>query len=117
MHTRNMKSASFLRLALCLGAQFLWAQSISTGVVAGTVTEPSGAVVNGATGTLTDIAPNAPRTASTGNAGHSVFMNVTPGIYNLTTSKQGTTKAPDLEVKVGQASTFDTALRVGGNHG
>jgi hypothetical protein len=115
MLTRNMKSALFLLLVLCWGAQFLWAQSISTGVVAGTVTDPSGAVVNGATVTLTDIATNTPRTAGTNYASHSVFMNVIPGIYDLTISKPGfaTTKAPNLEVRVGQATTFDTAFEVG----
>jgi len=116
MHMRSMKLALFLLLALCLGAQFLLAQSISSGVVAGTVTDPSGAVVNSATVTLTDVATNISRTATTNNAGHYVFVNVTPGMYNLTISKQGfaTTKAPNLEVKVGQATTFDTSMQVGG---
>lgn len=116
MNMRSAKFALFLLLALCLGAQFLWAQSISTGVVAGTVTDPSGAVVNNATVTLTDVATNISRTANTNNAGHYVFVNVTPSIYNLTVTKQGfaTTKAPNIEVKVGQATTFDTSLQVGG---
>jgi hypothetical protein len=116
MHIRSIKLALFLLLALCLGAQFLLAQSTSTGVVAGTVTDPSGAVVSGATVTLTDVATNTPHTATTNNAGHYVFVNAAPGLYNLTISKQGfaTTKAPNLEVKVGQALTFDTSLQVGG---
>jgi len=115
MPSRQLTSVLIL-LALCLFVQFLHAQSTNTGTVSGTVTDPSGAVVSGATVTLTDVATNTPRTASTNNAGHYVLVNVPPGRYDLTIRKQGfsTTKAP-LNVEVGQATTFDTALQVGGS--
>jgi len=116
MHMRSIKIALFLLLVTCLGTQFLLAQSTSTGVVAGTVTDPSGAVINNATVTLTDVATATPRSATTNSAGHYVFVNVTPGQYNMTITKQGfaTTKAPNLQVLVGQATTFNTSLQVGG---
>ena len=116
MYIRILKSSVFLLLALCLGMQFVWAQSTSSGVVAGTVTDPSGAVVNGATITLTDVATGTARTSNTNNAGHYVFVDVPPGSYNVTISKQGfaTVKAPNLQVLVGQATTFNTPLQVGG---
>jgi len=106
----------FLLFVICLGTQLLWSQNISTGVVAGTITDPSGAVINSATVTLTDTATGTARSANTNNAGHYVFVDVAPGTYNITITKQGfaTTKAPNLQVLVGQATTFNTALQVGG---
>ena len=61
------------RVALLLAALFclfavtpisLFAQSASTGTVAGTVTDPSGGAIVGATVTLTDTATNTPRTCN-----------------------------------------------------
>ena len=110
MPSRQLTSVVIL-FVLCLFVQFLQAQSTNTGIVSGTVTDPSGAVVSGARVRLTDVATNTPRTASTNDAGHYVLVNVPPGRYDLTITKQGfsTTKAP-LNVEVGQATTFDTAL-------
>jgi Carboxypeptidase regulatory-like domain len=106
----------FLLFVFCLGTQLLWSQNVSSGVVAGTVTDPSGAVVSGADISLTDAATGASRTAKTNNAGQYVFVDVPPSTYNITIVKQGfaTTKAPNLQVLVGQATTFNTALQVGG---
>src|SRR5579862_9676592 len=107
----------FLLFVFCLAGQLLWGQgSTNTGTVAGTVTDPSGAVVSGATVILTDVATGTPRTAKTNNAGHYLFPDVNPGGYTITINKQGfaTTKAPNLQVLVGQATTFNTALQVGG---
>src|SRR5579862_6086617 len=107
----------FLLFVFCLAGQLLWGQgSTNTGTVAGTVTDPSGAVVSGATVILTDVATGTPRTATTNNAGHYLFPDVNPGGYTITIVKQGfaTTKAPNLQVLVGQATTFNTSLQVGG---
>ncbi|HXY07286.1 MAG TPA: carboxypeptidase-like regulatory domain-containing protein [Terriglobales bacterium] len=115
MPSRQLTSVLIL-FVLCLFVPFLQAQSTNTGIVSGTVTDPSGAVVSGATVTLTDVATSTSRTASTNNAGHYVLVNVPPGRYDLTITKQGfsKSKAP-LNVEVGQATTFDTALQVGGS--
>ena len=93
-----------------------WAQSTSTGTVAGSVTDSSGAVVAGATVTLTDIATKASRAETTNAAGRYVFVDVTPGIYNVAISKAGfaTTKADNQAVKVGAVVTLNLALQVGG---
>src|ERR1700745_750115 len=65
------------------------AQTAGTGVIVGTVTDPTGATVSGATVTLTDIATNAARTASTNQAGRYDFPNLPPGKYDLTINKSG----------------------------
>jgi hypothetical protein len=116
MHVLNTNLARFFVVVLCVGTQLMWAQATNTGTVVGTVTDQSGAVVSDATVTLTDLTTSTPRSVTTNNSGHYVFVNVAPGSYNMTISKQGfaTTKAPSVDVKVGQATTFNTALQVGG---
>jgi len=116
LHMRSMKLALFLLVVLCVGTLPMWAQSTATGTVAGTVTDPSGAVVSGATVTLTDVATNTSRSTTTNDAGRYIFVNVPPGHYNIAVTKQGfaNTKIPDVNVKVGTASTINASLQVGG---
>jgi hypothetical protein len=76
---------------LVLGANTLslWGQAVSTGTMAGTVTDNTGAVVVGATVSLTDQATNNTRTATTNADGHCIFQDLSPSTYNLTVSKEG----------------------------
>ncbi|MFY9979328.1 MAG: carboxypeptidase-like regulatory domain-containing protein, partial [Candidatus Sulfotelmatobacter sp.] len=118
MQTRSMKLALFLLLiVICLsGALPVWAQSTSTGSVAGTITDPSGAVVSGATVTMTDPTTNIVRTATTNATGRYFFADVTPGTYNISVSKAGfsTVKTEHQVVQIGLALTVNLALQVGG---
>jgi hypothetical protein len=61
----------------------------ATGGVNGTVTDPTGAVVVGATVTLINQDTNVVSHATTNNSGYFVFLNVTPSPYILTISKTG----------------------------
>src|SRR5580658_8318824 len=92
----------FTLLALTFSAP-AWGQSISTGTVSGSVTDQTGAVVAGATVSLTDVTTNTPRTATTNSRGGYIFVDVSPGMYNVAISKAGfeTTKTEHQEVKVG----------------
>ncbi len=117
MKTRSVKLALFLLVAVCLVCTLpAWAQSTSSGTVAGTVNDPSGAVVQGATVTLTDPATNLARTTTTNATGRYFFADVTPAIYSISVSKAGfsTTKTDHQEVQVGVALTVNLALQVGG---
>ena len=102
----------FLIGLTCLQAR---AQQITGGTVAGTVTDNSGAAVAGAQVTLTDLATNAPRTATTNAQGHYIFNNVPPSTYSLQVTKQGFNAAavPSLTVQVGSVATQDITLKVG----
>jgi len=103
-------------LALC-SAVPMWAQSTSTGTIAGTVTDPSGAVVNGAAVTLTDTATKSARQATTNDAGRYVFVDVPPGSYDLTIAKQGfSTTKTQATVTVGITITLNMALQIGGSN-
>ena len=67
----------------------LFSQSASTGTVAGTVTDPSGAAIATATVTLIDKATNIPRAASTNENGRYIFVDIPAGTYDVSVSKQG----------------------------
>ncbi len=117
MHTSSVKLALSLLVVVCVvSALPMWGQSSSTGTVVGSVTDQTGAVVAGATVTLTDIATNTLRTTATNAAGRYIFVDVTPGTDSITVSKPGfaTTKAGNQEIKVGAALTVNLSLQVGG---
>ena len=117
MLTHRFKLALVLVLVVCMGNGLsAWAQSASSGTVAGSVNDQSGAVVAGATVTLTDTSTNNARPTTTNASGRYFFADVTPGIYNITVSKQGfaTTKTEHQEVQVGASLTVNLSLQVGG---
>ena len=100
---------------LTLNSGSAFAQTGGTGIVVGTVTDPSGAAVPGATVTLTDTATNSERTTTTNEAGRYDFPNVPPGKYNLTISKGGfrVGKFVNQTVAVGESRTLDAKLEMG----
>ncbi|MGA7336519.1 MAG: carboxypeptidase-like regulatory domain-containing protein, partial [Candidatus Sulfotelmatobacter sp.] len=66
MLTHRFKLALVLVLVVCMGNGLsAWAQSASSGTVAGSVNDQSGAVVAGATVTLTDTSTNNARPTTT----------------------------------------------------
>ena len=112
------------RVALLLAALFcfialtptaLFSQAANTGSVAGTVTDPQGAAVAGATVTLIDTATNISRTTATNENGHYIFVDVLPGKYNVTVNKTGfrVSKLVDQVVNVGLALTLNVAMEIG----
>jgi Carboxypeptidase regulatory-like domain len=106
----------FLAVAiLTLNSGSVFAQTGGTGIVVGTVTDPSGAAVPGAVVTLTDTATNAERTTTTNATGRYNFPNVPPGNYVLTISKAGfrVAKIVNQTVVVGESRTLDVNLDMG----
>ena len=97
---------------LTLNSGNVLAQTGGTGIVVGTVTDPSGAGVPGATVTLTDATTNSERTTTTNEGGRYDFPNVPPGKYNLTISKAGfrVGKFVNQTVAVGESRTLDAKL-------
>jgi hypothetical protein len=115
-----LKSVGLLVSFLAVGLLVLcpnnvFAQTGGTGILVGTVTDPSGAAVPGATVALTDTATNALRTATTNDAGRYNFPNVPPGNYNLTISKAGfrVGRILNQNVAVSESRTLDVKLEIG----
>jgi Carboxypeptidase regulatory-like domain len=123
MHVRRQIFTSlFACFVLCSAvllssAPCAWAQSSNSGTVTGTVTDPSGAVVNGATVTLTDASTKTSRSVTTNDTGRYIFVDVQPDTYELTVGKQGfSTSKTQTAVKVGVATTANMTLQVGGSN-
>src|SRR5271170_5295785 len=117
MYMRSAKLTLVLLSVVCAGSVLsARAQSTSTGTVAGSVTDPTGALVSGAAVTLTDTATNVARSTATNATGRYIYVDVNPGIYNIAVSKAGfeTTKTEHQEVKVGANLNVNLALQVGG---
>jgi Carboxypeptidase regulatory-like domain len=113
MRPNALRVAAGLFALLC--AAPVLAQTATTGVVLGKVTDPSGALVVGAEVTLTDTATNLARTQRTNDAGQFTFAGVMPGVYTLKVTAQGF-RAAELKtvtVEVNRSLTADIALQVG----
>lgn len=84
--------------------------------VTGTVVDPSGAVVPGATATLTNEGTNISFTTETTSTGTYVFDSVQVGIYTVKVEKQGfkTFVSTGNQVNVNQPATITVTLEVGG---
>src|SRR5262245_29771967 len=109
-----MKRLIGLALALALvGGPQLLAQA-SGGTVYGTVADASGAMLPGATITMTG-AGTGTRTTASGAQGDFRFLNVNPGTYKLNVALSGfTASSRDVVVVTGQSVTVAFALKVAG---
>jgi len=112
------RSLIVIGLLVCLFAVLpsaLRSQSASTGTVAGTISDPSGAAIAAASVTLTDKATNIPRTVSTNENGRYLFVDVPSGTYDVSVNKQGfrISKLTNQAVTVGTALTLNVTLEVG----
>jgi hypothetical protein len=86
-----------------------------SGEVNGTITDSSGAVVAGAVVKLANQATGIANMATSNTTGYFVFINVPPGQYILTVSKEGfkTTNTPAFDVNVTKAVAQSITLPVG----
>lgn len=105
----------FLLAGLFLGAPaHLAAQTASTAIILGTVSDPGGAVVPGALVELVNTATNETRKMQTNDDGQYTFPSVPPGIYTIKISKAGfaTTSFSNQKIDVGKSRTFDVKLEI-----
>jgi hypothetical protein len=93
----------------------LLAQSASTGALAGTVTDASGAVVPNATVTLTSLSTGQVRTTVTSADGSYRFGLLAPDTYRVKFQSSGFTEAevPSVTVVVTETEVLDQHLNVG----
>src|SRR5882672_12774011 len=120
---RKSISVGFLRASLAIMAvaifMFLSAQplcaQVDTGSILGTVTDASGAPVNGARVTLTNEGTSAALSTTTGPDGSYKFSPLKIGSYKVTASFQGfqTTTQINIPVNVGAEVVINFALKPG----
>src|SRR5580692_4540607 len=104
----------FLLLLAAAIAPSLMAQSLVSGDLAGTVTDPSGAVLPNAALTVKSAATGAVRSATTDASGAYRFSLLPPGAYTVTAAADGFSKTDiSVNVTVGQATIGDIKMAVG----
>ena len=103
-----------LGAAALLFAVAAWGQG-STGTITGTVTDPSGGVVAGATVTATNTGTGTEKKTVTDNSGSYSFVDLPPGMYTITSEAVGFRKTTLSAQRLIVASNLrlDVALEVG----
>jgi hypothetical protein len=91
------------------------ARAQGTGEITGTVTDPSGAAVNGAKVTATNAATGAERAVISNDAGNYDLPAMPPGNYSMRVEYTGFRAAErkDVELQVAQVARLDFALQLG----
>lgn len=115
MKPSSVRFLAFLALAVCLLIPSVaWAQSVVSGEVDGTVTDPTGAVAPNASVNLTSAETGFNETTTTGATGGFRFALVKPGNYTLTVTLTGfTTVKRSVTVSLGQVTSVPVQLEVG----
>ena len=105
-------SSLLVGFAVVMFALVSWAQ---TGSIAGTVTDSTGAVVQGAQVTIKNTATNAARTATSGTTGAYSVPNLSIGMYEITVTKASfkTFRMQGVQLTVAQALTVNAKLEAG----
>ena len=99
---------------LLLAAPLASAQVTSSATLRGVVKDPTGAVVRGATVTLTSTQRGTPRQVKTSDDGTYVITSVDPGTYSLKVEAGGfkTYEQPDLTLAPSETRGLDVARTI-----
>jgi outer membrane receptor protein involved in Fe transport len=111
-----MKIRALMLMVAMLGLSLAVSAQSSRGTVSGTVTDPTGAVISGATVTLTNIATTVERTTVTNDEGFYRFDAIDPGNYSIkfTASGFGEVVKTNVPVQGGQTQEVNAPLAPGG---
>src|SRR5450432_1090928 len=103
-----------LILTACLLSLPAVAQT-TTGRILGTITDATGATVNGAVVTFTDVERGAVRTFTTESSGAYAAPNLTPGLYKVRVEAKGfkTAERTGIQLEVASDALIDVALQPG----
>jgi hypothetical protein len=105
-----------LFVLLFVSIQLLAQTQITTGVIQGTLADPSGAVIPGASVEVRNPDTNFTRALVSDSNGRFVFLALPPGNYKLTASAKGfaTLVHENLNLTVGQAISLNLPMKVSG---
>ena len=96
-------------------APMVWAQSIETGAVVGSVTDEQGATLPGTTVVLSSPTQGTSKTLIVDQNGKFRFMSIVPGTYNVDASLDGfsTARQSDIVVTVSKTLSVDFVMAIG----
>jgi hypothetical protein len=110
----GMSLLAVMGLVVNTTAPLAFGQTNTTGDVAGLVADSSGAIVPGATLTLTSLATGAARSTTSNSSGEYRFSQLPPGRYSLSVTASGFEKSKQtLDVSQGAIAPANVALTVG----
>src|SRR6476661_8266342 len=106
-------SLPVLLMIFLLSATCVWGQ-LGTSTIRGTITDPSGAAVPGATVTITNLQTNLSMTLTTGHAGTYSFETIPPGDYKVEMEAQGFKRGVvrGVQALVGSIAEVSQSLKV-----
>jgi len=105
--------AAVLALALVISAA-AFAQGGGNAAMSGTVTDPTGAVISGASVTMTQIGTEAKRTAVTNENGQFTIPSLPPASYRVTVEAKGfKTYARDITLLADQSGSLQIPMQLG----
>jgi len=101
-----------MAMALALFATSAMAQTSTTGSIEGSVTDPNGAAVRGATVSVTSPNLISPQSGTTDDNGHFKILNLPPGAYKVVVEGSGFGKyeKDGVAVNLGRTATVDAQL-------
>ena len=101
--------------SICFVSPSLPAQTVDTAII-GTVLDPSGGAVVGATVTASEIATGLSKAAATGQNGEYEFSYLLPGTYIVEVKAKGfnTVRRSDVMIQLAQQAKVDFTLQIGG---
>jgi hypothetical protein len=115
MQNRSRSVIRVLGVAMLLAAWAIPGQAQTQGEITGLVTDSSGAVISGASVTVTNKANGAARKATTNDEGIYAFPSLPPGVYELKVEQQGfkTAQINEIKLEVQQTARLDVTMEVG----
>jgi hypothetical protein len=101
-------------LIVAFGLGFAYGQAIS-GNLTGTVSDPTGAAVNGAQVQATNVATGQQITTTTKGGGEYLFSNLPIGTYTISVAASSfeTTSVPNIPVVLNKTGTANVQLQIG----
>src|SRR5687767_3101560 len=109
----KLSLSTFVMLMLFCGSAF--GQAMGTSSIRGSIKDPQGSVVAGATVTLTHPETNVTRTATSNDSGQFAFEGVQPGVYKVSVEAKGfkKTELTNINALVSKPVDLEVAMEIG----
>ncbi len=105
----------FLTITMAMGISVGWVAGQGLATLSGTIADPSGAVVPGATVTVRNVETGVTNSTTTNSTGFYRVANLIPGQYVVTAQKTGFKKTArqQFTLEVAQSATINLTLEIG----